>query len=141
MNEMSKRPQQNNSTVMTPSVLTPSTPSSAATTYFLRIHLYSTLEVKQTTTVQMPSNLLMSEVFAQICQKRKYDTKDYVLKMPDTKTDVPLDKTLAELKVQEFCVLKRDRGGGKSFLKTAPKSSSSSNNNNKNIYSAFFLFF
>lgn len=87
-------------------------PSAPTTSVFLKVHLYSTLEIKQTTTMQMPLNISMQEVFVRICQKRKYDTKDYILKMPDTKTDVPLDKTLEELKVTEFCVLKRSSGGG-----------------------------
>ena len=55
----------------------------------------------------------MREVFEQICRKRKYDSRNYVLKMADTKTDVPLDRTLASLGVTEFCVLKRGGGGGK----------------------------
>lgn len=78
----------------------------------LRVHLYSTIEVKQTTVLKVPSDTLLSEVFEQICEKRKYSPQDYVLKMADTKTDVPMDKTLEELNVMEFCVLKRDRGGG-----------------------------
>ncbi|ORX56646.1 SIN1-domain-containing protein [Piromyces finnis] len=87
-------------------------------TYFIRVNLYSTLEVKQTTTQQFPSNMLLRDVFNSICQKRKYDIKDYVLKMADTKTDVPLDKTLEQAKLQEICVLKRDRGGaGDIFLR------------------------
>lgn len=56
--------------------------------------------------------MLLSEVFDVLCKKKKYDPKDYVLKMADTKTDVPLDKSLEQLKIAEFCVLKRDRGGG-----------------------------
>jgi hypothetical protein len=80
---------------------------------FLKIHLYSTLEVKQTTTMQMPLHLTMQEVFDRICVKRKYDSKDYILKMSDTKTDVPMDKTLEQMDCIEFCVLKRSSGGGK----------------------------
>ncbi|KAI8799398.1 stress-activated map kinase interacting protein 1-domain-containing protein [Cladochytrium replicatum] len=84
----------------------------------LKVHLYSTLEVKQTTTVQMPGNTLLSDVFEHICKKRKYDIKDYVLKMADTKTDIPMDRTLDQLKLTEVCVLKRDRGGaGDIFLR------------------------
>ncbi|KAI8907823.1 stress-activated map kinase interacting protein 1-domain-containing protein [Gorgonomyces haynaldii] len=85
---------------------------------FLKIHLYSTLEVKQTTTMQMPLNIPMSEVFDRICQKRKYDPKNYILKMADAKTDVPLEQTLEQLKATEFCVLKRSSGGaGDIFLR------------------------
>jgi hypothetical protein len=88
-------------------------PSSAATqTVLLRVHLYSTLEIKQTTIMQMPTNLTMQEVFNRICSKRNYDQKLYILKMADTKTDVPLDKTLLQLDTIEFCVLKRASGGG-----------------------------
>ncbi|KAJ3096970.1 hypothetical protein HDU97_005398 [Phlyctochytrium planicorne] len=98
-----------------------SNPAAQATpprTILLKVHLYSTLEVKQTTTIPMQSNMLMSEIFEVICRKRKYDPKNYVLKMADTRTDVPLDKTLESLKVNEFCVLKRDRGGaGDIFLR------------------------
>jgi len=94
------------------------TTDSSSKTYFIRVNLYSTLEVKQTTTQQFPSNMLLRDVFKSICQKRKYDIKDYVLKMADTKTDVPLDKTLEQAKLQEICVLKRDRGGaGDIFLR------------------------
>ncbi|KAI8900471.1 stress-activated map kinase interacting protein 1-domain-containing protein [Globomyces pollinis-pini] len=93
--------------------ISPSIPS-----VFLKVHLYSTLEVKQTTIMQMPLNITMQEVFNRICTKRKYDSKDYILKMADTKTDVPLDKTLQALEAIEFCVLKRARGGaGDIFLR------------------------
>ena len=81
-------------------------------TVFLKVHLYSTLEVRQTTTIHVPLALTCRELFLQICQKRKYDPKDYVLRMADTKTDVPLDKTLERLRLTEFCVVKKGRGGG-----------------------------
>ena len=60
----------------------------------------------------MPLNITMQEVFTRICVKRKYDPKDYILKMADTKTDVPMEKTLQQLDAIEFCVLKRSSGGG-----------------------------
>ena len=81
-------------------------------TYLLRVHLYSTIEVKQTTVLKVPSTTKLTDVFEQICEKRKYIMSDYLLKMPDTLTDVPMDKTLEELGCKEFCILKRDRGGG-----------------------------
>ncbi|KAJ3314382.1 hypothetical protein HDV04_000344 [Boothiomyces sp. JEL0838] len=93
--------------------ISPSTPS-----VFLKVHLYSTLEVKQTTIMQMPTDITMQEVFNRICVKRKYDPKDYILKMADTKTDVPLEKTLQQMDAIEFCVLKRSSGGaGDIFLR------------------------
>ncbi|KAJ3045733.1 hypothetical protein HDV00_007859 [Rhizophlyctis rosea] len=92
--------------------------SGPAPTVFLKVHLYSTLEVKQTTTIQMPTNIPMSEVFEQICRKRKYDSSKYMMKMADTKTDVPSDKTLEQLRVTEFCILKKTTGGaGDIFLR------------------------
>jgi hypothetical protein len=90
----------------------PGAASGVAASVFLKVHLYSTLEVKQTTIMQMPVNIPMSEVFVRICSKRKYDPKDYILKMADTKTDAPLEQTLEQLKATEFCVLKRSSGGG-----------------------------
>src|SRR5688500_1625742 len=87
-----------------------------ATTVFLKVHLYSTIEVKQTTTMPVASNIPLAEVFEQICRKRKYDPSKYVFKMADTKTDVPLDKTLDQLRVSELCILKRAGGGGQSCL-------------------------
>jgi len=56
--------------------------------------------------------MLLRDVFKSICQKRKYNINDYVLKMADTKSNVDLDKTLEQSKLEEICVLKRDRGGG-----------------------------
>jgi len=97
-------------------------------TYMIRVHLYSTLEVKQTTTQQFPSNMLLRDVFKSICQKRKYNINDYVLKMADTKSNVDLDKTLEQSKLEEICVLKRDRGGaGDIFLR--PPDEKDNNNN------------
>ncbi len=78
---------------------------------YLKVHLYSTLEVKQTTHLRMPLNITMQEVFDRICSKKKYDPKDYILKMPDTTTDVALEKTLLQMNCMEFCVLKRSGGG------------------------------
>lgn len=86
---------------------------------FLKVHLYSTLEIKQTTIMQMPLNITMQEVFNRICSKRGYDQKDFILKMADVKTDAPLDKTLGEVESIEFCVLKRSSGGG-TFLAILP---------------------
>jgi hypothetical protein len=79
---------------------------------YLKVHLYSTAEVKQTTTIQASSGLLISDVFDIICKKRKFDHKDYVLKMADVKTDVDMNVKLGTLNATEFCVLKRVKGGG-----------------------------
>ena len=77
---------------------------------FVKVHLYSTLEVKQTTTVSLPGDMLLSEVLVVCCKKRKIDPNDYTLKMADTKTDIPLDRTLESLGLTELCLLKKDRG-------------------------------
>ncbi|KAJ3078820.1 hypothetical protein HK102_004220, partial [Quaeritorhiza haematococci] len=95
----------------------PTTPSAGAMV-LLKIHLYSTLEVKQSTTVSVVATLTMAKVFEEICRKKKMDPKDYVFKKADTKTDVPLDKTLEQLGETEFCVLKKHSGGaGDIFLR------------------------
>ncbi|KAI9351980.1 stress-activated map kinase interacting protein 1-domain-containing protein [Obelidium mucronatum] len=85
---------------------------------FVKIHLYSTLEVKHTATFAFSGGMTMGQVFEQICAKRKYDSDNYVLKMGDTKTDVALDRLLEDMHALEFCVLKKDRGGaGDIFLR------------------------
>jgi len=103
-----------------PNVVKPPAPNDASNNngYIIRVHLYSTLEIKQTTTQKFPSNMLLRDVFNSICQKRNYNVNDYALKMADTKSNVDLDKTLEQLKLKEICVLKRDRGGaGDIFLR------------------------
>ncbi|KAJ3133413.1 hypothetical protein HK100_004407 [Physocladia obscura] len=85
---------------------------------YVKIHLYSTLEVKHTATFAFSRNVTMGEVFETICTRRKYDSEHYVLKMGDTKTDVALDRILGDMHALEFCVLKKDRGGaGDIFLR------------------------
>ncbi|KAI8825195.1 stress-activated map kinase interacting protein 1-domain-containing protein [Fimicolochytrium jonesii] len=99
------------------SPLSPLSPS-RTTTVFLKVHLYSTIDVKQTTTMPVASNIPLAEIFESICRKRKYDPSKYVFKMADTQTDVPLDKTLEMLRVSELCILKRAGGGaGDVFLR------------------------
>ncbi|RKO94474.1 stress-activated map kinase interacting protein 1-domain-containing protein [Blyttiomyces helicus] len=122
-NESTRKPapaQAQNSAVTPPATVSTSAAGGGTSgpTYFLKVHLYSTLEVKQTTTIQMPTTIPLGEVFEQICRKRKYDPSKYVFKMADTKTDVPLDKTVEQLKQYEFCVLKKAGGGaGDIFLR------------------------
>ncbi|KAI8616046.1 stress-activated map kinase interacting protein 1-domain-containing protein [Chytriomyces sp. MP71] len=85
---------------------------------FIKIHLYSTLEVKQTTTFAFTGDTRMAEVFETICRRRHYDPAHYVLKMADTRTDVPPERALEDVGSVEFCVLKKDRGGaGDIFLR------------------------
>jgi hypothetical protein len=81
-----------------------------ANTVFVKVHLYSTLEVKQTTTVALPCDMMFSEVLKYCCKKRKIDPNDYTLKMADTKTDIPLDRTVENLGITELCLLRKDRG-------------------------------
>ncbi|KAJ3403176.1 hypothetical protein CcCBS67573_g07795 [Chytriomyces confervae] len=96
---------------------------------FIKIHLYSTLEVKQTTTFAFQGSATMGEVFETICTRRKYDTENYVLKMADTKTDVALDRILEDMHSTEFCVLKKDRGGaGDIFLRPPGETAASTGN-------------
>jgi hypothetical protein len=96
----------------------PTVPSTLTTISQAKVHLYSTLEVKQTTTVNVSGDMLMSEVLEICCRKRKIDSNDYTLKMADTKTDIPLDKTLDSLGLAELCLLKKDRGPSGRHLAT-----------------------
>lgn len=84
---------------------------------FLKVHLYSTTEMRQTTTIHVPVHLKYKEVFSQLCQKYKYDPKEYILKLVDGMIDVPMEKTLDEVESSEFCVVKRikNNAGGNFF--------------------------
>ncbi|KAI9207201.1 uncharacterized protein BJ171DRAFT_566035 [Polychytrium aggregatum] len=82
---------------------------------FLKVNLYSTLTVKQTTTIPFASNMLIKDVFDYICRKWKYDPKEYVLKLVDNKTLLPMDITLEEAQITEFGVHKRYGGAGDIF--------------------------
>ncbi|KAI9092360.1 stress-activated map kinase interacting protein 1-domain-containing protein [Phlyctochytrium arcticum] len=118
----------NNTSMASSSSTSSSSQPLATTTVFLKVHLYSTIEVKQTTTMPVASNIPLAEVFEQICRKRKYDPSKYVFKMADTKTDVPLDKTLDQLRVSELCILKKAGGGaGDVFLRPPDEKTDSSN--------------
>ena len=66
----------------------------------------------------------MSQVLSVVCKKRKIDETDYTLKLADTITDIPLDKTLQEINVTEVCLLKKDRGrsAGDIFLRPPDES-------------------
>ena len=77
-------------------------------TILLKIHMYSTVELRHTSTLPVPSNILLSEVLERACKKGKVDSKDYVLRMPDAKTDVQLGQTVDSLNgIAEFCVMKK----------------------------------
>ena len=95
---------------------------------FLKIHVYSTLEIKQTTTISANSLMKMDEVLELICAKRKLDPADYKLTLADTITDVVATQTLHELNTNEFCLLKKDRGksAGDIFLRPLGEESADS---------------
>lgn len=110
--ELSKKPSQHINRTQTVA-------KTSAANFFIKVHLYSTLEVKQTTTISLPGDMLLSDVLIYCCRKRKIEPNDYTLKMADTKTDIPLNKTLESLGIMELCLLKKDRGpsAGDIFLR------------------------
>jgi hypothetical protein len=73
---------------------------------FIKVHLYATPGIKQTSTVQLPTNLKMQDAFEAICKKRKFDRQHYIFKMADNITAVPLQTTLEHLKATEFSLIK-----------------------------------
>jgi len=110
--------------LQTPTVRKPRKPSNEAphqvdtkpVNVLLKIHLYSTLEVKQTTTLDVPGDTLLTTILAMVCKKRKVDPSEYTLRLPDTRTDVDMDKTVDASGLREFCLLRKERGpSGNSF--------------------------
>lgn len=97
-----------------------STGGGGGNNYFLKVHLYSTIEIRHTTTLNVSGERLLSEVLDIVCRKRKLESKDYVLRMSDMKTDLELDKTLESLHgVTELFLLKKEKGAsaGDIFLR------------------------
>ncbi|RKP20701.1 SIN1-domain-containing protein, partial [Rozella allomycis CSF55] len=86
---------------------------------YIKVHVYSTLEVRQTTTITVTDEMTFQQVLNVVCKKRKVSPDDYTLKMSDTKTDVPLHKTAGQLNVTELYLLRKDRGisAGDIFLR------------------------
>ena len=93
---------------------------------FLKIHLYSTQDIHQTTTIHVPIHLTLGDVFNQLCIKYKYDRKEYVLKIFDKMIDAPLDKTLQQAGVSDCFIVKRGRGVILDVLLDTPRLSTSS---------------
>jgi hypothetical protein len=89
----------------------PSIASSGVANIFLKVHLYSTLEVRHTTTINVPPDMVMSEVLEIVSRKRKITSKDYMLTLIDMKTEVSLDRNVESLQgVTELCLVKRNQG-------------------------------
>lgn len=79
---------------------------------FLKVHLYSTTDMRQATKIHVPVHIKFKDIFQQLCLKYKYDPKEYVLKLIEGMIDIPLDKTLEELEVTECCIVKRNNSLG-----------------------------
>lgn len=78
--------------------------------FLVKVHVYSTLEVKQTTVLCCTPRMLLEDVLAQICKKRNVNTAEYTFKAPDTRSDIRMDQTLEKLGLHEICMVKKDCG-------------------------------
>eukprot|EP00160_Parvularia_atlantis_P019583 Unigene7740_Nuclearia_a/m.23766 Unigene7740_Nuclearia_a/g.23766 ORF Unigene7740_Nuclearia_a/g.23766 Unigene7740_Nuclearia_a/m.23766 type:complete len:476 (-) Unigene7740_Nuclearia_a:59-1486(-) len=86
----------------------------------LKIHLYSTLEIKQTSTISATTDQLLSDLLRVLCEKHKLNMEEYTLRMDDTKTDLPLNKTVGEVQVATLCLMKKySHSAGDIFLRPA----------------------
>jgi len=76
---------------------------------FLKIHLYSTLEIKHTTSISAPLDEKLEDLLKRLCKKNSLPLEHYTLRLADTKTDISLDKTVGEANVSALCLLKKNQ--------------------------------
>ena len=60
--------------------------------------------------------LISADLLKQLCSKHKLPADEYTLRLPDTKTDLPLNKTVGEINTSAICLMKKDRHSGASPL-------------------------
>ncbi|KAL7752772.1 Component of a membrane-bound complex containing the Tor2p kinase [Sorochytrium milnesiophthora] len=88
--------------------------------FFIKVHLYSTIEIRHSTTLNVSTNTSLREIFDAVCKKRSVNPRDYVLKLSDMKTEIAHDKTVGELNGEtELFLVKRTYGAsaGDLFLR------------------------
>ncbi|KAI9151206.1 Component of a membrane-bound complex containing the Tor2p kinase [Blastocladiella emersonii ATCC 22665] len=88
---------------------------------FIRVHLYSTIEVRHTTTLNVAPTTPLGHILDAVCRKRNVSPRDYVLKLHDMRTVVPdLTKPFSSLgPVSELFLMKKSIGAsaGDMFLR------------------------
>jgi len=60
--------------------------------------------------------LIQLDLLKRLCKKHSLEYDDYTLRLQDTKTDVPLDKTVGETNVSVLCLLKKKQNSGFFFF-------------------------
>ncbi|KNE70578.1 hypothetical protein AMAG_14703 [Allomyces macrogynus ATCC 38327] len=97
------------------------TSSGPATKLFIKVHLYSTIEVRHTTTLNVAPTTPLAQIFDAVCRKRSVNPKDYLLKLPDMQTAITdLNQPFASLgHVTELFLMKKSIGtsAGDMFLR------------------------
>ncbi|KNE68565.1 hypothetical protein AMAG_12735 [Allomyces macrogynus ATCC 38327] len=88
------------------------TTSRPTTKLFIKVHLYSTIEVRHTTTLNVAPTTPLAQIFDAVCRKRSVNPKDYLLKLPDMQTAITdLNQPFASLgNVTELFLMKKSIG-------------------------------
>jgi hypothetical protein len=82
-------------------------------TVLVRVHVSSSTDARSVVSLQVPHHLTAKDLFLHICSKRKYDPKEYTVRLADGRTELSdVDKTLEKLKVTEFSIVPKGRRSG-----------------------------
>ncbi|KCV69572.1 hypothetical protein H696_03994 [Fonticula alba] len=86
-----------------------SDPDDAGKPLLFRVHLYSTLDIKQTSTVMAQSNWTCKALLRQLCEKHKLPIALYTLRAADAVTELPPDQKLSMIpdNEREVCLMKK----------------------------------
>eukprot|EP00835_Amoeboradix_gromovi_P006328 NODE_726_length_4776_cov_0.427106.p1 type:complete len:510 gc:universal NODE_726_length_4776_cov_0.427106:613-2142(+) len=78
---------------------------------FLRVHLYSTIDIRHTTTFKCDGTTLLSTIHETVCKKRQVSPDLYFLFLNDMKTPLDINKNVATLNgITELVMLRKSAG-------------------------------
>ncbi len=78
---------------------------------FLRVHLYSTIDIRHTTTVKCDNSTLLSTIHETVCKKRQVSPELFILYLSDMKTPLDVTKNVGTLNgIIELVMLRKSAG-------------------------------
>ena len=97
-------------------------------TIFLRVHLYSTIDIRHTTTVKCDGATLLSTIHETVCKKRQVSPDLYFLFLNDMKTPLDVNKNVGTLNgTTELVMLRKSAGVSAGDVFLTKKSETDSN--------------
>eukprot|EP00834_Sanchytrium_tribonematis_P000541 NODE_10_length_61504_cov_0.956502.p13 type:complete len:474 gc:universal NODE_10_length_61504_cov_0.956502:27316-25895(-) len=95
---------------------------------FIRVHLYSTIDIRHTTTVKCDPETLLSTIHETVCKKRQVSPDIYFLFLSDMKTSLDVSKSVSTLNgITELVMLRKSAGNSAGDVFLAKKQESDNN--------------